>query len=148
MDYGERIKRLEVLISRLVNERLQPFGLTMQQQSVLRIVYARQQAGSPASQRDIEEALEISNPTVTGLCSRLEAKGLIRRERDRNDARTWRIFTTQADSRLREELMTHISKIEEELTNGMSKAEKEQLSRLLEQMEQNLAAMEAKKQEG
>ena len=141
MHLGDRIKRLEVLLSREVNARLRSCGLTMQQQSALHIVHEREEEGRPACQRDLEEALGLSNPTVTGLCKRLEIKGLIRRERDGVDGRVWRLRTTQEDEKLRARLLGEIEQVEAGLSAGMTGEEKRFLGELLAKIEENLEQM-------
>ena len=52
------------------------YDLTKSQIDVLRILRF---SNHPLCQKDIQDFLHVTNPTVTGLLNRLESKGLIKR---------------------------------------------------------------------
>ncbi len=89
---GYRIKLLSQLSTRKFQERLEPFGLTPFHWVVLCCLW--EEDGLATS--SIGEKLQQVGGTLTGVLDRMEDRGLIRRERDRNDRRVWRIWLTDA----------------------------------------------------
>ena len=76
----------------------QPHGLTLQQYNVLRILRGARDEGLPTLEiaaRMIEQA-----PGVTRLLDRLQAKGLVRRQRSAEDRREIRCWIEPAGLRL------------------------------------------------
>lgn len=59
------------------------YDLTPAQASILMYL---EKADHPVNQRELENYFRLSNPTVTGLMKRMEAKGFIRREISQADA--------------------------------------------------------------
>jgi len=78
--------------------------------------------------------------TITGLLDRLEAKGLIRRERGTEDRRAVRVFLTPAGAELERPLMEIVSAINERALEGFSPAERARLIGDLERIGENLGA--------
>lgn len=72
-------------VRRAVSAVVEPFGITLQQFNVLRILRGAGEAGLPTLEIG-ERMLEVS-PGITRLLDRLEAKGLVRRERRPQDRR-------------------------------------------------------------
>ncbi|HVH56815.1 MAG TPA: MarR family transcriptional regulator [Vicinamibacterales bacterium] len=68
------------------------FGITGPQRLVLRVV-SRRPGLSPG---DIARIVHLHPSTITGILQRLEKKGLLRRERDRNDHRRIRLHSQAA----------------------------------------------------
>lgn len=82
-------------IARLARERLSPFGVTPIQFAVLQAVSEAE--GGTAS--DIGTTLSIDSATIVGVIDRLEACGLVRRERSGRDRRIHRLVLTDDGSR-------------------------------------------------
>src|SRR5690606_1593325 len=72
-------------VRRALTQVLEPHGLTMQQYNVLRIL--RGARPDPLPTMDIAERMMDRTPGITRLLDRLEAKGLVRRERCQDDRR-------------------------------------------------------------
>jgi DNA-binding MarR family transcriptional regulator len=75
-----------------------PHGITLQQYNVLRILRGAGEAGLPTL--DVAERMIEQTPGITRLLDRLEAKGLARRERCREDRRQMLCHATPAGLRL------------------------------------------------
>ncbi|MFN8093712.1 MAG: MarR family transcriptional regulator [Vicinamibacteria bacterium] len=71
---------------------VQPFGITMQQYNVLRILRGAGEKGLPTL--EIAARMIEHNPGVTRLLDRLEAKALVRRQRCPQDRRQMLCFAT------------------------------------------------------
>ncbi|MBD1868576.1 MarR family transcriptional regulator [Leptolyngbya sp. FACHB-671] len=132
---GYRIKLLSQLMARKFQERLDPFGLTPFHWVVLCCLW--EENGLATS--SIGEKLQQVGGTLTGVLDRMEERGLVRRERDRQDRRIWRIWLTEAGDQLKQELLPIAQDIREETLEGMSETECQVLSGLVDQAIANLS---------
>ena len=76
---------------------LEPLGLTHPQYLVMLALWER----DPRSLRNLAETLALDPGTLSPLVKRLEAAGLVRRERDRTDERLLAVTLTSAGRQLR-----------------------------------------------
>ena len=60
-----------------INENMISVNVTRSQMEVLVYTYIKNKNGIEVNQVDLEKDLNLKNPTVTGLISRLEKKGYI-----------------------------------------------------------------------
>lgn len=86
-------------ITRLYKPLLDRLGLTYPQYLVLHALWEEDGRGVGA----IADRLALESSTVTPLVQRLEAAGLLRRQRDRGDERRVRVYLTPRGAALREE---------------------------------------------
>ena len=93
---------------------------------------------TPPCSRDIEEAFQLSHPTVSGLLSRLEKKGFIEFRTDEQDRRCKRIYILPKGSQCHETMRQHILEIERQLVEGFSVQEQEQFIIFLERALSNM----------
>jgi MarR family transcriptional regulator for hemolysin len=87
--------------------------------------------GPCRSQHELAGVLHIEGPTLTRQLDRLEAEGLIRRQRDPGDRRAVRVETTVAGRQLYERLLEVAVTTDAEVRAGLSEREVETLHRLL-----------------
>ncbi|MBD2385586.1 MarR family winged helix-turn-helix transcriptional regulator [Cylindrospermum sp. FACHB-282] len=132
---GYRIKLLSQLITRNFTEKLEPFGLTPFHWLVLCCLW--QEDGLPTS--SIGDKLQQVGGTLTGVLDRMEERGLVRRERDSQDRRIWRIWLTNAGKELETVLPPIAAELGDEVMQGMSFADREIFSRILNQAIANLS---------
>jgi DNA-binding MarR family transcriptional regulator len=132
---GYRIKLLSQLITRKFTERLEPLGLTPFHWLVLCCLW--QEDGLPTS--SIGDKLQQVGGTLTGVLDRMEERGLIRRERDTQDRRIWRIWLTQAGKDLETVLPPIAADVREETMQGIAPAEREMFSQILNRAIANLS---------
>ncbi|MBD2119656.1 MULTISPECIES: MarR family winged helix-turn-helix transcriptional regulator [Trichocoleus] len=132
---GYRIKLLSQLLSRKFQERLEPLGLTPFHWVVLCCLW--EEDGLATS--SISEKLQQVGGTLTGVLDRMEERGLIRRERDSQDRRIWRIWLTDAGKQLHEVLPPIAVEIRDSALVGISSSERQQFSNLLDQMITNIS---------
>ncbi len=76
---------------------LDALGLTYPQYLVLMVLWER----GPALVKELGEALDLDSGTLSPLLKRLEANGLVRRERCAEDERAVRVCLTDSGSALR-----------------------------------------------
>lgn len=129
------VKMIEHLAKRIGNAHLNTIGLTQSQADI--IVFLARESDKKIHQRDIERALNYSNPTITGLLNRLEQKGLITRTVDVNDSRMRLISLTNAALSIVEEIYRSIQETEKKLLAGFSKQEVELLAPLMARIAKN-----------
>lgn len=91
---GYLIRRLDSQYKKLNSLDLAAYDLTPSQFEVLMFIFQQEQEGKSTIQKDIEQYFHISNPSVSGLITRLEQKNFVQRMRNEKDRRTWYICTT------------------------------------------------------
>jgi DNA-binding MarR family transcriptional regulator len=117
-------------VRRIVARTLEPYDITPQQYNVLRILRGAGEQGLPTleiAERMIEQA-----PGVTRLLDRLEAKGLVRRERCRQDRRQVLCWLTSPGLELVEKLDVPIENADLEAVASLTVEDQEKLLRLLD----------------
>lgn len=107
--------------------RAMPTGRRPQELGVLATV----DAVGPVSQRRLGEMLDINRSVMVKLADRLEADGLLERERDPADRRNYALSTTAAGNAAIVEMMAGAIKGEAELTAGLTRPERDRLIELL-----------------
>jgi DNA-binding MarR family transcriptional regulator len=110
-------------------------GLTLQQYNVLRIL--RGSHPHPLPTLEIGERMIESTPGITRLMDRLEEKGLVGRERCREDRRMVHCSITQAGLVLLSELDEPVASADLGSMEGMSADEIRALIELLERVRAN-----------
>ena len=124
------------------NQELQRHDLTSSQFEVIRYLLThREQDDTTAG--TLMKQLSLSQSTVAGILKRLDAKGLIRRQTDRHDARRDFIVLTEKGIALEEPLQGIAWETEQILLRGMSEAEQAEFYRLLALALKNMNAVRA-----
>ena len=121
-----------------MNGHIRELDLTISQVNVL--VSIASHRGEGVSQREIERELYLSNPTVTGILQRLEAKGYLSSEPSTEDRRCKQILVTKRALEANQQVLDHLAASEQRLVSDMSRAEIIQLQSFLDRMIQNLSA--------
>ena len=85
-------------------------------------------------QVDLAARLAVSTPTVNKMILGLISSGLVTRTRLENDARSTRIFLTDAGAALREPVESQWHELEENTVAGLTEAERLILFELLSKM--------------
>lgn len=129
------LRMVEHLAKRIRDEHLKQIGLTQSQADV--IILLAHESDKVFHQRDIERALNYTNPTITGLLNRLEQKNFIVRQVDPDDSRARIIKLTDAALDLLEEIYQSIRQTEQMIFEGFSKEEKDILIPLMSRMAKN-----------
>ena len=109
------------------NMKMEGIDLTSQQSDAL--IATLRNPGITASQ--LTEQLGLSQSTVAGIISRLEAKGLIEKKSDEEDARKSILLPTQQGLKLEEPLKEIALDTQQFLVEGMNEAEQAEFMRLL-----------------
>lgn len=140
---GWLIKQIYFLNQARLNAMFAQYDLTATQTYTLIYLFRAHEEGRTVYQRNIEVDMDISNPTVTGILNRLEAKGLIERKINTADARVKNIEVTPKALALDKILRERFAENDAALVACLDDAEKKQLVELLERI---LTAADAKRE--
>lgn len=134
--YGFYFKCIQLAISKYIDEHLKEFGLTRSQLDVL--YYLHQHANEHVCQKDIQDHLHISNPTVTGLLDRLEQKEYIVRIKGTVDKRVRYIEITEKAVQLKDNIKKIMTDLEKNMIAGFTPSQQDELCVLLDRVLHNL----------
>jgi DNA-binding MarR family transcriptional regulator len=118
------------VVRRYIARVLEPYGITPQQFNVLRILRGAGPDGTPTltiAERMIEEA-----PGITRLLDRLEAKGMVRRQRCPEDRRQVLCHATPQALDLLGRIDGAMNEADDTALGTLSEEDKAQLIRLLD----------------
>lgn len=122
------ILRTADVIRRRVNQLLDPYGITMQQYNVLRILRGADKGLATLS---IGERLIEQTPGMTRLIDRLEAKQMVERRRSQDDRRQVLCFLTDTGKLLLDKLDQPIVHLPRELLTSLDDHKCDELISLL-----------------
>ena len=109
---------------------LRPYDLTNLQHLVLEGLWYRQ--GVTAA--NLGKLLVLDKATLSGILDRMIDAGWIRKERDPDDKRLFRLFTTKKADRAKQELIHLRIKANEEMLGGFSEEERALFKRMLREL--------------
>ncbi|WP_300720952.1 MarR family winged helix-turn-helix transcriptional regulator [uncultured Brachyspira sp.] len=133
---GKLIKELHTALDNRFNRFLDKHKLTSSQMDILMFLYHNEE--KVINQRDIENFLGLSNPTITGTLYRLEKKGFIKRKVSLDDKRYKEIYLTAKSKKLKEIVFEDIRKNNEAMFYNMSSEEKETLVNIIKKLLYNI----------
>ncbi|CAN5302843.1 MarR family winged helix-turn-helix transcriptional regulator [soil metagenome] len=117
-----------------VSEQLAGIGLHVGQEMVL--VELWDEDGLRGG--ELAARLRVEPPTVTKMLRRLENCGLVERQKDAEDARSFRVYLTEAGRALRGPVASCWRQAEEKTLSGLGADERQALHGLLTKMRGNL----------
>ncbi len=118
------------LVKRHFTAVLEPYGITLPQFNVLRILRGAGPVGLPTL--EVGERLIEQAPGITRMMDRLEARGWVRRERCPEDRRQVLCHLTPKGSRLLAKLDSPMNRADESALRGLKRAEQRRLILLLD----------------
>lgn len=131
---GNLIKHLNKMFEQQINENMTSVNVTRSQMEVLVYTYIKNKDGIEVNQVDLEKDLNLKNPTVTGLISRLEKKGYMKREKSSKGPNYKSVLITDEGIRIIEEGKRITDNVEKEMFSVLDKDEKKELTRLLQKV--------------
>lgn len=134
---GFTVKQINNVYEKELNEKLKTLGITSSQCAVLDYLFHTNK--DEINQCDVERALSLKNPTVTGILKRLDEKGFLFCVPNAVDKRKKNIYLTEKAYDIQRRMEADRKKLEKELTRGMSKKEIAALKRGLEKLLYNIA---------
>ena len=126
--YGHLARVLHACTDQTMTAALAQMELTAAQSHILCYITYRK---SPPCARDIEEAFQLSHPTVSGILSRLEQKEFIEMWPDALDRRCKRIYIREKGLEVDEIMHQTVRSTEERMVQGFTEEEKAQFTDLL-----------------
>lgn len=110
-------------------------GLTLAQSRVL--TFLNEQDGI-ATQKEIEDYLQVSHPTVVGLVSRMEQNELVETWFDPENRRNKMVRLTEKSKKIGENMDEVTEQHDKALLNGLCEQEQAELNRMLNIILKNL----------
>lgn len=123
------VLRTAAVLDHQIGEALKPHGITHSQYNVLRILAGSAPTGLCG--REVGERMVAQVPDIPRLLERLEAMGLIRRERSAEDRRHVTAHITDKGRRLLEEATPALKQIQEARMGRLTRGQLEQITALL-----------------
>ena len=134
---GFVFKQINNVYEKEFNNLLRTLGITASQCAVLDYLFSSRK--EEVNQRDIEKALSLKNPTVTGLLKRLDEKGFILIVPSNRDKRCKIVYLTEKAYDIQRRMEADRKKIDKKLTIGMTNKEKEALQKMLGKVLYNIS---------
>lgn len=110
--------------------------LTFSQAQIIRILSKN---SGQMTQKEIEDFLQVSHPTVVGLVSRLEQKGFLISWLDSSDRRNKIVMMTDKAKEISDEMDATLRAREEQMLSGLSERQRTELVKLLCRVNDNLS---------
>ena len=136
MTIGFMFKQINNVYEKEFNNRLRTLGITASQCAVLDYLFVSSKEA--VTQRDIEKALCLRNPTVTGIFKRLDEKGFILVVPSNKDNRCKNIYLTEKAYDIQRRMEMDRKKLDKMLTIGMNKKEISALEKMLKRVLYNI----------
>lgn len=127
-DLGVLVKILNTKVTARVDASLKEFDLTQAQTRVLEYVHLH---GGVASQKGLEEYLNVSHATVAGLVLRLEKNGFLTTYNSSEDRRAKIIQITEKARSMQVVMKEILKKNQDCITDGFTEKEVEVFAELL-----------------
>ncbi len=135
LEIGIQIKQIHDKMKAYGNVTLKQWGLTFSQMRVIQFVSGQ---GNRTTQKEIEDYLGVSHPTVVGLVTRLERNGFLYCYKDETNRRNKLVCNTRKACDMEREMSEEQQSAEERLLRGLCGQETEELTRLLTILNRNL----------
>ncbi len=133
---GYVIRATHLTFAKYLRNRLQPHKVTPGQWFFLRALWEEE----GLSQRELSRRVRTTEPTTVSALRLLARNGLIERVRNTQDRRTINIFLTPKGRELKDTLLPGVLELNRIATEGLSSEEVHDAFRILNKMQQNVAA--------
>ena len=131
---GGMIKYISDKVRQKADNNLKDHNVTLSQVRVLNFLW--RENGS-CSQKQIEDFLQVSHPTVVGLVSRMEQSGYIQTSVSSDDKRNKIVTVTDSGMSLACELCRYMEDIDKRMLVGLTDEQQAQLADMLYIVAQN-----------
>lgn len=134
-DIGYLIKNINDKLKMKADADLKSQNLTLSQSRVLAFLH---NSGGRATQKEIEDFLEVSHPTVVGIVSRMQQNGFVTAWMDPDNRRNKIVELTPSACETAEQMTDTVRKNEAALLRGLSSEQVVQLKEMLMVIYQNI----------
>ncbi|MCI8653471.1 MAG: MarR family transcriptional regulator [Angelakisella sp.] len=145
MEFLRLYRLLHNAMQQEVDRALRQMGADLTSAQLDTLICVAHGCGGPVNQRDIEEQLKLSNPTVTGILKRMERKGLITRVVGSRDRRCKEVRLTEKCARLGERLHPKAGTMIDQMFQGFTQEEFDTLNCLLRRLLENCGQVQEEK---
>ena len=136
---GRRFAIIDRAIKYRLCQKAEQLGLTAVQLRVLGELSRLEASGvDEVNQRDLEDAEQVTHPTMTEMIKRLDKKGFVTCSPSSVDRRYKKISCTERSVHLYQELAEEDHRIADELCRGLSAQDRETLIRITDRILENL----------
>jgi DNA-binding MarR family transcriptional regulator len=118
------------MLQRVMTARMAAMGVMHSHWSIMLALWA----GDGITQKELSARVAIEGPTLTRALERMEKEGLVRRKRDRADARQMIVFLTSRSRHFRDKLLPIAVEEQERATSALTTLERHLLVMLLRKM--------------
>lgn len=136
--YGLRLRSLHWCTQQRVSEALGQMDLTCAQGHIMGFLTHRK---DPPCSKDIEEAFQLSHPTVSGILRRMERKGFIEFRPDESDRRCKRIHISARGRECHSRIEKAIRETEHQIVRDFTPEEQALFSEFLNRALTNLGGV-------
>lgn len=143
-ELGLLLKFVHQALEKDLNKNAAEIGLTYSQCHVMGFLHSH--AEREFYPMDLEKALELSKPTVTGLLQRLEEKDFISLVPDKRDKRYKKIVLTEKAWEFHEKMQATLCRTQKKLYKNISEEEKDEVIAVLHKMLGNIKGKEEMKE--
>ena len=134
---GSMIKILSETIGQKVNKNCKEFNLTMQQMKILHFLRMRE-GEKEAGQKEIQNFMRISHPTVVNILRLMKEKGFIETSTSHEDKRMKIVRLTGKEDKFVKDVISEREEMEKQLVKGLTQKDQENLRWYLKKMYENL----------
>ena len=133
---GMLVRQLHLMLSKQTNNALREQELTMPQ--LMALLLLSRAEGNELSLKELERALQTSQPDVAGVASRLTRKGMVDSFTDPQDKRMKRVRITERGEACCRAAKDNMAQSEQALLSKMSLAERQMFCELLQKAVEGL----------
>ena len=135
-DAGVYIKKIAERLQAYADKKGFRHDVTFAQGKVL--FYLHTQKGGEAAMKNLEEYLDVSHATVSGIISRLKEKGYVECEKSKEDARAKTVRLTEKENASFAEMKKRRAAMESMLLKDFSEKERAEFLLFLERVYRNV----------
>ncbi len=143
LSYGYQTRGAYRAFDRLLSQRLKPHGIKNGYWYVLRVLWE----GDGMSQREVADAVNLTESTTKITLDAMEKAGLVRRRRDSADRRRLQIYLAPRAKRLKAKLLPLAIELNAVAAKGISKQGLKTYLEVAQKMQENLRSARAGKEQ-
>ena len=129
------IRKIDQRVKAGIDARFKEHDLTFSQSQILHFLSNN---GGSASQKQLQEYMKVSHPTIVGLVKRLESHSFVTTKVDEKDKRNKIVTATEEAAKFKQELIDTIQHTDEVMYRNVTEEEMQQLKELLSKINSNL----------
>ncbi len=118
------------------SDRIAQHGVTLGLWPFLRALWD----GDGLTQRELSEKVRMKGPTTVAALNKLEDKGLVRREGNKNDARKINVFLTPEGRKVYRRVMPDVEAVNKQMLNRLSDSEQRTFRELIKRVRSSVTA--------